>query len=78
MEQYRKMRLPQVTFQFSEASIRTTSDLGTAEIPWRTIDGLWKFPTVWLLMLTKANYVTLPAAALDAELRQLITSKLER
>ena len=78
MDQYRKMRSPRVTFQFSDETIHTKSDLGAAEMPWGTIDKLWKSSHVWLLMVTKVNYVTLPADALDDELKQLISSKLER
>lgn len=78
MEQYRKMRSPQVTFRFSDETIYTKSDLGVSEMPWGTIDKLWKSSHVWLLMVTKVNYITLPADALDEELKQLISTKLER
>lgn len=77
MDQYHKMRSPQVTFWFSEDVVHTKSDLGVAEVPWVTIDKLWKSSHVWLLMVTKFNYVTLPTDSLDDELKQLISTKLE-
>ncbi len=77
-DQLRKMSSPIVQFRFTDAALYTRSDLGAAEIPWHGIDGLWKFSKVWLLMITKVNYITLPTEVLDDELRQFIAAKTER
>jgi hypothetical protein len=76
--QLRKMHTPVVQFTFTDSGLRSRSDLGSAEIPWRTIEQVLAAPQAWLLMTTKVNYITLPAAILDDEVRQLILRKVRR
>lgn len=78
MGQLRRMAKPVMTIRFTDDQIEPKSDLGSAQIPWSAVYGLRKYSNLWLVMLTKANYMTLPIDNLDQDLRDFISSKIEK
>jgi hypothetical protein len=70
------MRSLEVAFTFSEEEVGIASDLGASMVPWRTFTGVIRAPKVWLLFLSRSQFVTLPLDAINEELRAFITSKL--
>ena len=49
-----------------------SSDIGTTTLQWSVVKELWQFPTVWLLLYSKAQFSTLPLACLSPETQAYI------
>jgi hypothetical protein len=75
LNRFRRMRNPQATFELGEERFRVSSDVGTSEMDWKTITEIWCFPDFWLLKLSRAQFITLPAADLSADARDFILAK---
>lgn len=71
-EKLRKMGSPEATIRLTDESVGVQSGMGSAEIPWRTVEQVWAFSDVWLVFVGKNNYFTLPTAPMDDEARAFI------
>ena len=71
----RRMRSPQGTFEVGDERFRIASDVGSSELSWSTITEIWRFSEFWLLLFSRAQFITLPLADLDSEARELILSR---
>jgi hypothetical protein len=72
---FRAMRTPEATFGYDEQQFTLTSDLGSATMPWSTITEVWRYPRFWLLLFSRAQFVTLPLDDLDEPARAFITQR---
>ena len=77
LTRFRRMRSPESTFGLGEEGFRVTSDLGTSELAWSTVTEIWRYDDFWLLFFSRAQFITLPAADLDAEAREFILGKAQ-
>ncbi|MEP6754153.1 MAG: YcxB family protein [Chthonomonadales bacterium] len=74
-ERYRRMASKEITFRFTGESVTTCSDLGTAEVPWRMMDKIRRYPEMWLLYFGKNAYIYVPTEKMDEGLKELILRK---
>lgn len=72
---FRRMRVPEATFGFDEERFRVSSDVGASELDWSTITEIWRFQEFWLLFVSRAQFITLPAADLPADAQEFILAK---
>lgn len=68
----------EVVFRFRDEEIEIRSSIGQSHIKWQMIQKLWCFPEVWLLFLSKQQYLILPFDALKEELQDFILKKFRR
>ena len=66
----RQTQAPMARFKLTETELVMASELSSATIPWSSILEVWEFPDLWLLLLSRSEFVTLPTdgvagAALD-------------
>src|SRR6266542_1508692 len=78
VKRFRLMIDPIVVWVVSEENLSSVSELGTIEVKWKAVSGLWRFPEVWLLFFGSTGYSTLPADSLDPELRTFLESKVRQ
>lgn len=76
MEKFNRMEMPTAKFYFTDEGIAAESDIGKSEIPWKMIEKIWEYPSVWLVFIAKQGYFILPTANLDEELKQFIRKKV--
>lgn len=69
---YDRMQSKQITYRFTEQGIGTKSDLGSAEVPWRMLDKIQRYPDVWLLFFGQRDYVYLPAVEITEPLKSYL------
>ncbi len=69
------MRTPEAMIELGEERLRFSSDVGTTELEWSLITEVWLFPDFWLLFVSRAQFMTVPAADLDPEARNFILAK---
>jgi hypothetical protein len=72
LQKFRQMDKPQATFRADESSFTMSSDIGTTTLQWSAVKELWQFPSVWLLLYSKAQFTTLPLACLSPETQAYI------
>jgi len=76
LRKFRSMGSPQSSFAASESSFSLSSGAGSSTLPWSAITEVWQFSTCWLLLFSKAHFVTLPLADVNSELRALILQRV--
>jgi hypothetical protein len=72
MQKFRDLGEPLATLSFDDQSFTLSSAQGSSTLRWAAVTEVWTFDTVWLLLFSKAHFVTLPLADLPLEMQQLI------
>jgi YcxB-like protein len=72
----RQMQVPMARFTLNDAELSMASELGSATIPWPLIVEIWEFPGLWLLLLSKSYFVTLPTDGVPAPALQFMRDKV--
>lgn len=68
----RDMGAPTAAFSADEAGMRFVSGAGDSRLPWSMVQELWQFDGVWLLLFSKAQFVTLPLADLSPQMQDFV------
>lgn len=76
LHKFRQMEKPRSTFRADESSFTMSSDIGTTTLQWSAVKELWQFPSVWLLLYSKAQFTTLPLACLSPETQAYIVQRV--
>ena len=71
----RDMGAPTATLTVDDAGMRFVSGAGDSRLPWSMVQELWQFDGFWLLLFSKAQYVTLPLADLPPAMRDFVLAK---
>lgn len=58
------------------SSFIVTSRLGAATLPWSAFEEVWQFEDVWLLMLSKSQFVTLPLDCVPENMRRFMLERI--
>jgi len=74
-QRFRRMTNPQARFVFSDNDLSVTSELGSATMLWSSIREVWEFPRFWLILLSRAQFITLPLEDVGEDTRTFIRSK---
>jgi hypothetical protein len=70
------MGVPEATFTASESSFSVASGAGSSTIPWSSITEVWKLKRCWLLLFSKAQFITVPLADVPEEMRVFILQRI--
>ena len=74
---FRAMREPRAHMCAEDSSLTVSSDAGLSTIPWSRISEVWQFPGFWLLLFSKAEFMTVPTAGVPAEMQAFILQKVQ-
>ncbi|UCD48935.1 MAG: YcxB family protein [Phycisphaerales bacterium] len=66
-----------VEFRFEEEGLGIASSLGTSMLKWSAFERLWKFPDLWLLFISKQQYLVLPVDELPPEALELVDARVD-
>lgn len=72
-----QMGEPRALFIADTESFSMSSGAGQATLPWSSVTELWAFDTVWLLLFSKAQFVTLPLACMSNDMRAFIAERVK-
>jgi hypothetical protein len=61
---------------FDERALRLTADTGRSELVWNKDYELWCHGDVWLLLINRAQFITLPAADLSPEVKTALARQV--
>ena len=70
------MGSPRATFRASVDSFTVSSDAANSTVPWATVTQVWKFKNCWLLLFSKAQFMTLPLASLSQDLQAFVLARV--
>jgi hypothetical protein len=70
------MGSPRATFRASDNSFTVSSDVATSTVPWSTVIEVWKLENCWLLLFSKAQFMTLPLASVSRELQAFVLARV--
>jgi YcxB-like protein len=73
----RAMPSKQARLVVEEAQFSVTSELVSSTLPWSSVRELWRFESCWLLLFSKAQFITLPLACVPLEMQQFIAGRIE-
>ncbi len=77
MQKLRDMGTPQAMLMVDESSFTVTSEIGSATLHWAAIQEIWRFDDYWLLLLSKAQFITLPLSCVSAEMQTFINARVQ-
>lgn len=76
LRKFRAMGNPQATFRVDESSFTLVSSVGTVTYQWSAIKELWRFPKVWLVLFSPAQFSTLPVECLPPEMQAYVLQRV--
>jgi YcxB-like protein len=77
LSKLRAMGLPKASFSVSESSFTFESGAGSNTLPWSSVTEIWQFEQHWLMLFSKAQFVTLPLADISPEFRAFILERVK-
>lgn len=66
---------PVATLDATEAFLQLSSGAGAATLPWCAVTEIWQFKSCWLLLFSKAQFMTLPLANMTPEVAAFIFAR---
>jgi hypothetical protein len=73
---FRGMGAPSAVLELGEASFVVSSGLGSSTLAWSAVTEVWCYPSFWLLLFSKAQFVTLPLASVPPEMQAYILRRV--
>ena len=77
MARFREMGKPEATFRADEATFTVSTGIETSTVQWRAVKEVWQFRDSWLLLFSKAQFITLPTACLPSEMQAFILDRVK-
>jgi len=75
-QKLRSMGSPQASLIATESTLSLSSGAGSSSLPWSSVLEIWQFPTFWLLLFSKAQFITLPLADISPSLQAFIIQRV--
>jgi len=72
----RQMKEPKARFIFGDSDLTVSSDLGSSTVYWSAITDLWQFPDFWLLLTSRASFLTFPTQGVSQPVLAYVRSKV--
>jgi hypothetical protein len=76
IRKFKDMGAPQATLSTSESSFTVVSGAGSSTLPWSSVTEVWKLKRCWLLLFSKAQFITLPLACVPDEMRAFVLQRI--
>ena len=71
------MSQPVADLVTDQDTITISSDRGSTSLKWELVKEVWRFETLWLLLFSKAQFVTLPLEDLPDPMRAFILERVK-
>jgi hypothetical protein len=72
----RQMPSLQARFVAEQQQFTATSEIGSTTLAWSSVKELWRFESCWLLLFSKAQFMTLPLDCLPAQMQAFMLERL--
>jgi len=78
---FRKLRdlgPPRARLVAEDRAFTVESDIGISTFHWSSIKEVWRFPTFWLLLFSKAQFMTLPITCLTPDMSAFVLENVRK
>jgi len=65
------------SFRAEESTFTLASEIGTATFRWAAVKEVWRFTDYWLILFSKAQFVTVPIAGLSPEMQTFVLERVD-
>jgi hypothetical protein len=72
----REMAEPIATLVADEGSFTLSSDRGTTTLKWDAVAELWRFEHFWLLLFSRAQFVTVPLEGMPQQMQSYVLDRV--
>jgi hypothetical protein len=72
----REMGAPKARFIAEESTFTVESEAGRSTLRWSSIKEVWRFRGFWLLLFSKAHFMTIPLAGLTESMREFVLEQV--
>lgn len=72
-----QMQTREAQFQGESSGFRITSELGTIGLPWNAVKRVWRYPSFWLLVLSRSSQITIPLATVGPKAQSFILERIK-
>ncbi len=76
MAKFRALKNSEASFTLDSATFTLSSSEGSSTMPWKSVSDVWKFEEFWLLLFSKAQFVTLPIESISTEALNFISAQV--
>lgn len=73
---FRAMAEPIATLVADEESFTLSSDRGTTTLKWNAVVELWRFEAFWLLLFSRAQFVTVPLEGMPQQMQSYVLDRV--
>ena len=73
---FRALQGEPAVFQISESSFTIRSAAGSAELPWSAITEVWRYDDCWLLLFSKAHFMTFPLENVTSKMQSSVLERI--
>ena len=77
MSKFREMSQPVAELVANQEAITISSDRGTSSLKWELVKEVWRFESLWLLLFSRAQFVTLPLEDLPGPMQAFILERVK-
>jgi hypothetical protein len=77
MKKLRALDASEALLRAEEHQFSMISKMGTATMPWKVIEQLWKFEDMWLILYSRSQFSTLPLSCLSPEMQAFILERIK-
>jgi hypothetical protein len=75
LSKFRALKSPVATLVAEHDSFSIISDIGSSTFGWHALHDIWRFDSYWLLLFSRAQFVTLPVSDLPVEMQSYIQER---
>jgi len=72
----RALGKPVATIVAEDATFTVESEAGSSTLPWSSVQDIWPFEMYWLVMFSRAHFMTLPVADMPIDMRIYIQERV--
>jgi hypothetical protein len=77
MRKLKNMDSSHLAFIAEEPSFAVTSRIASSTPAWTAVIEVWRFPTFWILLFSKAHFFTLPLAGVSPEMQVFVLQRIQ-
>jgi Na+/melibiose symporter-like transporter len=74
---FREMQEPVAEFVADDDAFTLSSDLGSTTLKWNMVTELWRYDALWLLLFSKAQFVTVPLDGVPEHMRSFVMERIK-
>ena len=77
LEKFRAMKEPVAEFTVDDDVLTLASDQGTATLKWSAVTEVWRFESLWLVLFSKSQFVTIPLEGLPESMQSFVVERVK-